>query len=825
MNTENKFSAEIRIVNNIKLTVPERKNILNRLPLIFAALMGFCGTIFSFFSMFELNIDTAEIKIFSLLYFAALTFLFMLPKKFHLIILPVLGLWIFLLYNNFYEFKTGFRMLFNIVYKYIYPSYGEYYTINNLNPEYIEIFLAFTIFILAVVVCYFIYSEPVFLLSFIFTFAILETGLYFGKSPEIIYVFMLIIYWVSLAALKYCGYYQKFSRTSSGFIRKNNMFIAKPGIKYYTSGISVMVITIVCCIIFILTALFSSLTGYKRSDELDNMRSDLKIAADEFSFDNFGESLERLSASLGFDKFKAYTHKLGTMSSIRFKNRCELVIETDGAIDTNLYLKGYTGSVYKENEWTDFPESDKYNIYNYSAEVDNYYDGDNIPQNMLTNYFLERYDMHYVNMNITSEYDAEKYNYIPYISIPDGKITYTDDTQISLENKKSYSFKVNKLQLSKSNLTDVLSGLDYSINDNFDEYTDYVYSNYCKVENTIGLNEVYKKFVKGTVLESDADIYQKLTYIKELLSKHAVYTLNPGRTPSGEDFVKYFLVNSKKGYCVHFATAGVILARMSGIPARYCDGYVLLADDFNSQNRQENSSYKIKIEDNRAHAWAEIYIKNLGWVPFEFTGSGTAIGEEETQATTAKTTETAKKTTKKSTSKISLTTKSETTSFSTSEYKNVVTSAIVQPNKAKLQLSIKIILILFFILLIAIIIIILRHIICLGDKCKKLNCDDRKKAITFAYKYTLDLLKFCGIEKGNMQYLEFSEYAVVKLPDILDTEFEKLTESMLRAQLSNEVLDTKEAFEAVQYYRKVYNNVYNKSNMLKKIEMRFIKNL
>ena len=42
-----------------------------------------------------------------------------------------------------------------------------------------------------------------------------------------------------------------------------------------------------------------------------------------------------------------------------------------------------------------------------------------------------------------------------------------------------------------------------------------------------------------------------------------------------EDFAIWFLTEADTGYCIHFATAAVVLLRAAGIPARYVDGYVV----------------------------------------------------------------------------------------------------------------------------------------------------------------------------------------------------------------------------------------------------------
>ena len=63
--------------------------------------------------------------------------------------------------------------------------------------------------------------------------------------------------------------------------------------------------------------------------------------------------------------------------------------------------------------------------------------------------------------------------------------------------------------------------------------------------------------------------------IANLVRTSGEYTLSPGTTPEGRDFVDYFLFENQKGYCVHFASAAVALLRSQGIPARYAEGYAV----------------------------------------------------------------------------------------------------------------------------------------------------------------------------------------------------------------------------------------------------------
>lgn len=93
------------------------------------------------------------------------------------------------------------------------------------------------------------------------------------------------------------------------------------------------------------------------------------------------------------------------------------------------------------------------------------------------------------------------------------------------------------------------------------------------------------------------------------------YDLSPPRLPPGRDINDYFLFESKKGYCIHFASAMVILARACGLPARFTEGFK--CDEYFEQTGR----YFIRAND--AHAYPEIYISGYGWMTFEPTVSDT----------------------------------------------------------------------------------------------------------------------------------------------------------------------------------------------------------
>ena len=108
--------------------------------------------------------------------------------------------------------------------------------------------------------------------------------------------------------------------------------------------------------------------------------------------------------------------------------------------------------------------------------------------------------------------------------------------------------------------------------------------------------------------------------IAQLLERNATYDLRTPRTPPDADFVTYFLEESHRGYCVHFASAAALLLRTQGIPARYVSGYVTTLSPVFTSGME---LYTARVVDSNAHAWVEIYLYGYGWYPVEVTPTST----------------------------------------------------------------------------------------------------------------------------------------------------------------------------------------------------------
>lgn len=90
-----------------------------------------------------------------------------------------------------------------------------------------------------------------------------------------------------------------------------------------------------------------------------------------------------------------------------------------------------------------------------------------------------------------------------------------------------------------------------------------------------------------------------------------VYTLAPPRL--GPQPVDDFLFNTKRGFCEHYASSFVYLMRAAGVPARIVTGY-------QGGELNPNGNYLI-VRQSDAHAWAEVWLEDQGWVRVDPTAA------------------------------------------------------------------------------------------------------------------------------------------------------------------------------------------------------------
>ncbi len=111
------------------------------------------------------------------------------------------------------------------------------------------------------------------------------------------------------------------------------------------------------------------------------------------------------------------------------------------------------------------------------------------------------------------------------------------------------------------------------------------------------------------------DRLNKAYQVADWMRRNTTYSVDLPELPRNSDPVEFFLGTSKQGYCMHYAGASVLVLRELGVPARYVSGYVTGNYVWNEQSKR----YEATVRDNDAHAWVEIYLEGIGWIPIEVT--------------------------------------------------------------------------------------------------------------------------------------------------------------------------------------------------------------
>ncbi len=193
----------------------------------------------------------------------------------------------------------------------------------------------------------------------------------------------------------------------------------------------------------------------------------------------------------------------------------------------------------------------------------------------------------------------------------------------------SYGFSANMLNKNHKEFIDFLNGIHGSVSENewydtvssvlLKRKSDYPYEEYLSYVQSIREN-YYRNVQVSPELRERLDklydgcngAYEKMLRVEAVLSRFT-YTTSPGSIPeyvdSPEGFLDWFMLDNPMGYCSHFATAMVLLARAEGLPARYVEGFFV----------PSSSKGGTTVTDHNSHSWAEIYFEGFGFIPFDPT--------------------------------------------------------------------------------------------------------------------------------------------------------------------------------------------------------------
>ena len=145
-------------------------------------------------------------------------------------------------------------------------------------------------------------------------------------------------------------------------------------------------------------------------------------------------------------------------------------------------------------------------------------------------------------------------------------------------------------------------------------YTAFVYGQYLSVPEST--KQALLAFAEQNGLAVD-----RLSIIEDVASairSSATYDLAYPVCPEDKDEVVFFLTESHRGVCRHFASAATLLYRSLGLPARYVVGYSTYAAG--------DAWTDVKGAD--AHAWVEVFITGLGWVRIDPTPAQSSVDDD-----------------------------------------------------------------------------------------------------------------------------------------------------------------------------------------------------
>lgn len=705
-----------------------------------------------------------------------------------------------------------------------------------------------------------------FAILFVSTFPFFEIVIYHGWNPPILALLGLVTCWLLTAAISMINHYTNKAGIGNTFAvhrkKRSYYFTSKP-LKERFFSVYLSVIAILCCAVFAFTMLFSSLTGFVRPKSFSRLRHEITNFVNDFSLDKVRDMIADSDGLFNIFDVKSVGGtnggQLGRTDGISFDGSTALHIKIQSVPKGTLYLKGYTGGKYEDNSWNAVDNKLPQEITDYFSAI-----GRTVQDfNFLMCKSKGLYD--FTNIISVSVVGASKrFAYAPYLTdfttdqnTGKEKMDPTGENYVKQRSKKYQLEFVDISKYSSDDLNEAIKFLAQFDNSSTSVinsmYSQYVKEAYLEVTDSKGLNEAYNDimqyidsytYTKRYFYDSDFDdigsrelydeeidrLINSANAVKSYLSQFP-YDLNPGKTPSDEDFIDYFLTKQKKGYCSYFATAGTMLMRKLGYPARYVEGYIVSPSDYVTDNDGQLSA---TVSDRSAHAWCEVFIDNIGWMPLEFTpgyssNSNPNIDSQTTTTTTSETTTTAAPNTTPSTSDSSQSSTTTTTVPANEDPANTTASDNDDSEKEKTTAAAAtddndsdngggftrlfgFIALYVFIAVSVILIFLFRRRSKLRKQVKLTTMKDRSKAVKYIYLYYLKYLSLLKIQNNSNISDETEAYKLINLckkNDLssLSHDIYTLSQLAIEAQLSNTPVSQEEYEQAIKALKKLSREI------------------
>lgn len=334
--------------------------------------------------------------------------------------------------------------------------------------------------------------------------------------------------------------------------------------------------------------------------------------------DYMEQAVKDLSSMEGGFSFFGMLQSGGTMVSGKLTNTFEG--NTNGeamriSIDVSpaelggmIYLRGFTGNRYRGNSWGEVDDRKfERELAEWSKDSFGAYTVADLPYKSAAEYALTEGDVRRIHYNLTVRSADDRYAYLPYQAEASGSLGFEGDGAILLGSaRREYH---GYLGIPEGVTRQTMTAEEEQF---LREYESYVQREYLDVpEGLDRLEELSRQLSGGT----RTDIATATERIRRYLQDNCSYSLQIDPLPNGKDFTEYFLFEQKEGFCTHFASTGLLLYRMMGIPARYVTGYAVRPESF----YRIEGGYETVVTGENAHAWIEVYVNGYGWKPVEMT--------------------------------------------------------------------------------------------------------------------------------------------------------------------------------------------------------------
>lgn len=834
-------SEAICLHDNISMCVRYDRFMPRLLIRIATALLGIICAFLCVQGFYHFTVDLKQVLEFVTVTTVIVGCIYRLPKKMRWAIVALLLGFELFVYGYWQESLAGYRSVYRTITSQIRhtPRIVDSLTSTDFWSEQTctTFFICSILFIIVICLTYFVVARPNFIMSFILTFPLLESGLFFGYETNSLAVFGLVAFWIVVLVIHFSQSKISHKRDTEKKSKSGLYFTQTSGRNSVAESAAILMLAFLMLGSLIV---IRATKNYQRSEKIDRQRFELQSKLDSISFNQLSELISQIplpfEANLLVDEVE-----LSSQGHVEFHGGDILKIQFPGLMDyRNYYFKGLARGQYTGKGWTKLkqPYHDAKSLLNDLVEQKKY------PPTL--DLYSEEYSQDALKSLQIEAVHSEQVNYIPYEAVIGDqslqKVVY--DTEVRYPSQKKY-----EVQIAPNTNVD----FDYvpfgyntmrSPDPTLQAYEDFVAEAYCEKPTELSdqLMEVFETYCQGNWVNGIfSSVLQPDTYgtildaIKQFIWDKASYTLSPGNTPTDKDFVTYFLEENHLGYCAHYASAGVLLCRAMGIPARYCQGYVVSATDYaaacNAMN-QAQSEVTVNVHDYRAHAWAEIFIPLIGWVPYEFTEDVQTMWnnvgmpvEPTPEVTTAVTTSI----TKQTTTTIMTTTLSSTATNTSTTHTVTVIGNENSKHKTMLTKAQKTVLLtaIVILLLVALGIMLWRqkHAQTVAGRKHKMRAKDPNAAATASYSFIVKLLAMEGVKQGNLSHEKFVKLAQSKcklLPEGGMAEVVAIQEAVVFSGTEITREDADKVYEIAQNLAKA---IYENADAKRKFKLRWFRHI